>query len=70
MQAPPAPTSAPAGPGQTRGARVERDEAKTALKGIPAELPATDINPQARPARPRLERRSHQRDAWRSRHLL
>ena len=40
--------------------RDERDEAKAGLKGIPAKLAATDINPDALLARPRLERRSLQ----------
>ena len=40
--------------------RDERDEAKSALKGIPAKLAATDVNPDALLAQPRLERRSLQ----------
>ena len=40
--------------------RDGRDEAKKGLKGIPAKLAATDIDPEALLARPRLERRSLQ----------
>ncbi len=36
------------------------EDAKTALRGIPAKIPATDLDPDAKRARPRLERRGLQ----------
>jgi hypothetical protein len=54
------------------------EQAKAALRGIPAKLPATDLDPDAQRARPRLERRGLQMvlrllayngQAWLAEHL-
>jgi transposase len=63
---------------QIENAKTALAEAKTALRPIPAKVPATDLDPDAKRARPRIERRGLQMvlrllafnaEAWTAEHL-
>ena len=63
---------------QIETAAAALEQAKTALRGVPAKILATELDPNAKRARPRLERRSLQMvlrllafnaEAWLAEHL-
>jgi len=70
--------SLPGAHARIRAAQAALDEAKTALKPIPAKVPATELDPDAKRARPHLARRGLQMvlrllafnaEAWLAEHL-